>query len=505
MLKPISSILNKITQLPSLSIENPIIPNSKELMIIGIYDDSLIYTPLHHFDIDLLIQKYPSIWSGYLEKKILGEMCALVSKGNDKRPIRDKIVEFVKIASLLIYISGFYLFEKKISIEVSEEYLNYVPTRYFKEIGGAWCCPIEVKEFIEFLLKGSLPKLLELPRSDLPKNVRMYFINNQAVDSMLTPFCFLEDKIKRFIIYDKGKAEILGIALKELEEIAVPEKMKPLLNFQDVNGVSTLFTSSYQIAAAYYIYLKLHFKEMVVYESFLSTPLSIKIIRNSFWAPLSVTAAMLDNKILTQEHIVKGSATKVGNTDFIKWILTSNGLKLIKSFFGKAIKNIEFRVRPFNKAEIITDDIYVFELLKEMIDKKVIIIKIVERSIDNLVFEADYFTIMKIYFTIKLIRGATLISEMNPLNHLIGEEALNSICNKTPFGDIHIIKVDKNGTIDIYLFGKNQEAINSLLFAVSEEVKFNIVFQEIEKGILARKLTGSSIYYVFYALDKMSF
>ena len=503
MLKP-SPVLNKISELPSLSIKNPIIPREDENMIIGVYDDSLIYTPLHHFNLGQLIQKYPFIWSGNLESRNMGEAYALVSKSTDNRATKDRIIEFIKITCLLIYLCNFYNIKRKVSIEVSDIYKIYVPTRYYKDIGGAWSCTSEIKLMLDTLLKGSLPKLLELPRSDLPKGVKLYFINNQAVNDMLTPYYLLEDKIKRFIFYDNGKAEILGLELKQLKNIIVPDDIQKMINLTEANNIISIYASNYEIAATYYVYLKTNLKEDIIYDTFLSRPLSIKTIRNIFWAPVMVTKALLENKILTSNHIVKGGSVQIGKTNFSKWVLTEEGLKIVKQFFGKGIKSTEFRVRPYGKAEIITDDIQTIELVKELIRKELVNLKLLEDSSNNLTFESDYFTIMKIYFTIKLVRGAILISEMNPLDHLIGEEALNQICSKTPFGDLHIIKIIKNGIMEIFLSSKTPEAISSLLFAVNEEVKFSIVLQEIEKGVLARKLTGSSIYYIFYALDKMS-
>jgi hypothetical protein len=109
---------------------------------------------------------------------------------------------------------------------------------------------------------------------------------------------------------------------------------------------------------------------------------------------------------------------------------------------------------------------------------------------------------MKIYFAIKLVRGATLISEMNPIEHLYGSEALLDISERTPFGALHILRIPRGNSMDIYLVSKNQEAYISLLSAVSDEVRSSIILQEIEPGVLGRKLTGASVFYVFYALEQ---
>jgi hypothetical protein len=521
MENPKSSTENMI---PSLFIKDPIIPAvTEEIMIIGLYDDSLIYTPLKDFKIETIIEKYPSIWSGYLEKKPHGEMYALTSKTNDRRKIEDRLMEYLKIICILVYMTTLRNIKRKITIEVSDQYLPYIPKRYFREVGGAWSCPIEIKDLISVLLNGSLTKLLDLPRSDLPYNVKMYLINNQAVHDMLHPFFLLEDKIIRFLVYDKGKAEILNADFKEIKNIALPETIRNNLDLiletnnnliavqawkSDSSNPINPKIPSYEIAIAFYVHLKAHFKERIMFENFLPTPLGIKTIRNTFWAPNLVVETMIKTnlfnpKLTGKALIIPGKSTTIGKTNFTKWTLTEDGLKIVRQVFGKGITSTEFRVRPFNKAEIVTDDIHVFELVKEMFERGIIKIKILEKTFESLAFEGDYFTIMKIYFTIKLIRGATLISEINPLEHVIGQDALRSIAERTPFGDLHIIKTIKDNQIQVFLSSKHPEAINSLLFAVNEDVKFSIILQEIEKGVLARKLTGPSIYYVFYALDQM--
>ena len=110
---------------------------------------------------------------------------------------------------------------------------------------------------------------------------------------------------------------------------------------------------------------------------------------------------------------------------------------------------------------------------------------------------------MRLYFAIKIKKGATLISQMNPELDSIGIDALNSISETTQFGTLHITRIPKINTEDIYLISKHQQAIDSLLDSVPQTIRNDIILGEIQDGILGRKLTGKAIFYILYALDQI--
>jgi hypothetical protein len=535
---------------------------------ITISDSSLRYTPLAQISLENIINAYKPVWSGFLTSSIEGDMIVLNPSANDQRKVEDQIIEYVKIACLIQHLANLYGMKRdpKPSIDVSQQYRVYIPTRSFQSIGGLYTAPIEIKDLLVHLLRGVLPNLSFLPRSGIPNNVRSYNINNQATKEILTSFIFLEDEVKRYIVYEKGRVELLGGKLSELAVIPVPSNMMALLMLQylakenlvaiqawktvklqeltvksqttihnqttvrkpsiqqirikgsnktflppvdkivyDPNSLDTANIYSYENAIAYFVYLKKNYKEGILFESLITPTYGIKIIRDYLWAPAEVMAALLDTGFLKHNNIIGKESKVIGKTGIARWKLTSEGLNVIKSVFGDGINQTEFRVRPLGKAEIISGDPSVFEFLETVLNKESL--RIVEKVINKesggtITFEANYFIIMKIYFAIKLVRGATLISEMNPIEHLYGSEALLDISERTPFGALHILRIPRGNSMDIYLVSKNQEAYISLLSAVSDEVRSSIILQEIEPGVLGRKLTGASVFYVFYALEQ---
>jgi len=551
--------------------ENPFITSdilplqNYDAIRITISDYSLRYTPLGKISLDNILQAYKPVWSGLLTSSVEGDMIVLKPSKNDLRTTENQIIEYVKIACVIQHMANLYGMKRdlKPSIEVSQQYRVYIPTRSFQSIGGLYTAPVEVKDLLLHLLRGALSNLEFFPKGGIPNNVRSYNINNQATKEILASFIFLEDNVKRYIVYEKGRVELLGGKLQELALISVPETMMKLLILEDIpkeklvaiqawkevksqdlnlqepnskslnssnriqqirvksgnkpytTGLDTysfnlnrqglIALHSYENAMVYFVYLKKYYKNQILFESLITPTFGVKIIRDYFWAPAEVMGALLDSGILKPNNIIGTQSNTIVKTKVARWKLTAEGLNIIKSVFGDGINQTEFRVRPLGKAEIVSGDPEVFSLLQPILSQESL--RVVEKAVNKeaggtITFEANYFTIMKIYFIIKLIRGATLISEMNPIEHLYGAEALLDISERTPFGALHILRVPKGDTMDIYLVSKNQEAYNALLSAVSDEVRSSIILQEIEPGVLGRKLTGASVFYIFYALEQ---
>lgn len=418
--------------------------------------------------------------------------------------------------------------------------IQYIPRKSLFIAGNLWIAPSSTKLLIEIMLKGLLPELIQFPRSDLSPNLECYIIDNKLINTLLEPFYLIEEPELKYVTINQNTARIISTEFgKKRDEFSKEKTLLTEQLFQDVNriliesslgdsielknedNVIYVFgykskgnnerTPSYESIIIFFIYLKAFYQEKLLFQIITAPSYSVKIVRNDLWTIQDIVTVMIRTVLLSPTNIDVTKRKQVSNYGIYKYPLTPSGIIEVNRIFGRGIEQSEFIVRSFRKAELITSDPHTLKLTSDILQQNNKLFKVNQRTLTSIAIEGlkeigSYFDVMKLYFTLKLLRGVVLISEINPQAQTIGVEAMYSISKFTEFGGgaapIHIIS-EKNPlteNIDQYIVGYS-DAVESMLAVIPDTVRRGIVLQEIRKGILARKLTGSSFVFLFYLLD----
>jgi len=498
---------------------------NKDTVKINITDSALRYSPVGKIMSNMVIKTYGKRWSGLLSSRIEGSMIVFEPRNIDNRLPYERVIEFIELTCVIQYLStikGIGV-DENIHIDMDRDLLEYIPRFSISSINSLWIAPRSVRTLLESLLKDTLPSLRLMPKSGIPGGVEAHFVRSEIVYKLLKPYAFLEEDTIRFNVLSANTAEIIGIIDKDgnvkmpgiLESIIDEPKLGITVNrknnsifvtstrtVKDKESGQDIKVSNYNGLIAYFIRLKGKFRDSFIFEENIKLPFSLKIVRSSLWTSLIVIRELIDQGLMSLDKDFI-EAKQIGKLLIHRFSLTENGLKKASVIFSKGVQSTLFLVRSDRKAEIVTSDLIVIKILNDWIKTNPGVIDVVERTTRSVAFNSiNYFNIMRVYFMIKLVRGATLVSQIDPENHVIGKYALRSIGENTEFGTLHILRIPSGNKQDIFLVSKEQRAVDTILMSVPESITRSITIKELKPRILGRKLTGSSLFYIHYVLDE---
>lgn len=514
-----------------------IIPNSSDIdldvMKIILSDRRVIYTPVGKILPEFIKLKHKNYSSGRLKTIIEGNMIVFESDGTDNRNGDDIIVELIQLVCIIQYMSLINgINYAKVEIDVSSKYLDYIPKFSINSLGTLWFAPYEIGLLIEDLLVGSLGELKWIPTSGRAINIRTYIVGGQSKFEMLKPYSFIEQNTIRFVILSVNQAEIIGLfdingveiysnilnKITNQEDLGITvQRTKNVLTInstkiiKDKESGQDMKVANYSGIIAYYIRLKPLFSDKLIFEENIKLPFSIKIVRNYLWTSNIVVHEMISQKLIDINDLI--NSKKIGKLLIHKFSFTEEGIEKVITLFSSGIQNSSFIVRQNNIIQIETSDISMLKLTTNWINENRDKSKILELRSDSISVQCDsYFTVMELYFFVKIRKGAILVSELKTENYLmsgsqenypIGKDALLEISLKTNFGTIHLLRVPSGNNVNVFLVSNEQKAVDALLKSMPQSILNSITLEEIENGILGRKISGPSLFYIHYALDKI--
>ena len=492
-----------------------VLPTEKQIKSIRltITNFDFSYSPAGKIMPDMVIKTYGSRYSNMLVHSFNGDMVKFTSNNSlDGRLEKDILLEFVGLACVVQYLADINNLKRDLipSVEIigdnSEELMTYIPRLKLNSEYGLWIAPVEIKELVEDLLKGTL-------NSEFKMRKNGYVIDSQSTFKLLTPFFFVEELTARFIITGVGTAEIIGyngtLPVEESLGIKISKRNQKVADVMATKSIidkesgGTMKSPNYVGLIRYYVRLRLVHNIDIIFEEEYEHSSSIRLVRDNLWASRDIIVELRHNNYMVKSDFL--SAKSMGNSGIYVFKIRESGLDKINKIFGNGISSTQFIVRMHNMAEIVTSNIEAMKIAKNWINVNSNKIEVTENTRMSLSFkstssESNYFDIMRLYFKIKILKGATLVSQLDSQNELEGKDALNSIMENTSFGNLYTLTTSDDS---IFLVAKDDRAATALLEDIPNIVASQIQLQEIVGGVLGRKLTKNAIFHISYALDNI--
>jgi hypothetical protein len=475
--------------------------------------------------------------SAFLEPITEGEYTVFRSKRNqevllDGRVIKDRLAELTILgaaARILARRSKGPGLKEMLEINVSKEARVYVPSLQ-KRVGSfVWTAQDSVRDAVVSIHPELEAVLLPYPRMGLPAGVKDYSISLAAQQSVLDTFTFYENRPTQFSIIGISTAEITGIPLAEIRDLAqksgLLERMiihetptgeivikgwsLPVANPQPIEpNQSPEPQPNYEVLVLLYLALARVYGEQLTYVQMNPSALTPKIVKTSLWTTPTILAALLEGGFLSANAVRQAEAVQIGDYQINRYPLTQSGITSLVKVFGPTLIQSEFIVRPFSRAEVTFSDPGTGELLVDILEQNPNMFNIVQRTLTALVFEAigldPYLNIMKVYFLVKYFKGTVLVSEFNPQKPTLGADALEEIARNTEFGGgkapVRIALIERvKGKPEPFLIG-DARAVDAITSTLPEAVRQDIVLQEISPNVLGRRIGSKAYVYLTFML-----
>lgn len=484
-------------------------------------DRSVRYTHLGNEsssqEIITMIQKWHS---GRYASVLEGEYVAYRLKPESERDSRS--AEEI-LTELSIFAAGARILYSRITPqpqEIIETRVEGPLSRFEERLGSfVWVASSEMRDFAVSLFPELEETLIAFPRIGLPPGVFDYIVSNATQRSILSLLTFSESEGARFIVVGNYAAEVYGVALDELRSIAGDLLSKITLETRPEYGEMILVKAwsaaspnpSYDSLVILFIRLKSS-KGRIQFVQQHPSEFMPKIVRNSLWTTPSILAALLDSKSLLENSVRKAQALRIGSYQINQYPLSSSGVASLYAVFGKTIDQAALMVRPFKKAEVVSTDQSLIKMVSEILEENEPLFNVIQRSLTSIVFESltdkPYLTMMKVYFTLRYLKGVNLVSELNPQKIKLGRDALEDISAHTDFGGgkapVQIITIDKStGRSESFLIG-DSSAVEALVHPLPTSIQRDIVLQPISPNVLGRRVGKRAYAYLTYLLGMLT-
>lgn len=492
-------------------------------------EDELRYTHLEVVKPETVVEMFPKWRSAFLESHTEGEYTVFRSKRNqevllDGRAVKDRLAELSILggaARLLARRAKGPELKEVLEINVSKDVRVYVPSLQRRVGSFVWTAQDSIREAVVFIHPELEAVLLPYPRMGLPIGVKDYAVPLAVQQSALNAFIFDENRDGQFAVIGLSTAEISGIPISEIREIAGQSKLLDRLLIEETVGGAIIIkgwaaaaqgaqpTPNYDVLVLLYLALYRIYGDRLSYVQMNPSALTPKIVKTSLWTTTPILTALLEGGFLNPNAVRQAEAVQIGDYSINRYPLTQSGIASLIKIFGPTLIQSEFIVRPFNRAEITFSDVTTGELVFDIFEQNPNMFNILQRSLTTIVFEATgpepYLNIMKVYFIVRYFKGTVLVSEFNPQKPTIGTDAFEEISRNTEFGGgkapVQITIIERvPGKPEPFLIG-DARAVEAIISPLPESVRRDIVLQEISPNVLGRKIGSKAYVYLVFMLS----
>lgn len=473
-------------------------------------DTTLTFTPMGRIQLQSLIKQNPSLWSELLISKHQGEYDVIEPKPRlDGRDAHQRFLELlwltisIRVASDDIGFS----FEKP-SLTIEKSLLKHYIPRYSKIMGSpVWIGPNSVMKM--FSDRYPEIRMINIPHRDLPSDVSVYAIDNCILKELLRPYTLVTDPQPTFTVINPFLARIDNVDLKSVVDRNDEENSG--ISIDEMGDGLMIRAENYSLMIQFYIKLKLSPDGIgnILFVSDYEGSLTVKIIKNSLWAPVDVLSTLKDSGILDNAESKELIRVGSGSNEVRRVAINNVTFSKLIGLFGKNFVKGLFKVRLDQKIEIVgeTDLLNtVFKIIDDDAETEgESKYSVVQKTVSTTVIQGirkkrPYVDLLSLYFKIKLKFSIELRSELDLKEFKTGIDAFEEISRMTDFSGGRptpmITKIDG----ELYLTGE-REAAFVIFNALPDPVKEDITLQEISPEIFGRQLSRRAYSYIQLLLN----